>query len=171
MPAKMRSEIPLPMPRSVICSPTHIMNAVPVVSVSMLMRRKPQPAWVTTSPTAAESDEVPVVHRLEAHRDAEGLDERERDRAVARVLIDLALALLAFLAELVERLEDHRQELKDDARADVRHDAEREDREVRRSAPPLNMLNRPRRPAPCLWMTAFITVRSTPGIVTKTPMR
>jgi hypothetical protein len=37
------SEIPLPMPRSVICSPTHIMKAVPVVSVSMLMRRKPQP--------------------------------------------------------------------------------------------------------------------------------
>ncbi len=33
MPAKMRSEIPLPMPRSVICSPTHIMKAVPVVSV------------------------------------------------------------------------------------------------------------------------------------------
>ena len=35
MPAKMMSEMPLPMPRSVICSPTHIMKAVPVVSVSM----------------------------------------------------------------------------------------------------------------------------------------
>ena len=60
MPAKMRSEIPLPMPRSVICSPTHIMKAVPVVSVSMLIRRKPQPAWVTTSPTAAESERSPL---------------------------------------------------------------------------------------------------------------
>ena len=45
------SEIPFPMPRSVICSPTHIMNAVPVVSVSIVIRRKPHPAWVTTSPT------------------------------------------------------------------------------------------------------------------------
>ncbi len=39
------------------------------------------------------------------------------------------------------------------------------------SAPPLNMLKRLSRPPPCLWTTAFITVRSTPGIVTKTPMR
>ena len=60
MPAKIRREIPLPMPRSVICSPTHIMKAVPVVSVSMLMRRKPQPACVTTSPTAAESERSPL---------------------------------------------------------------------------------------------------------------
>ena len=33
MLAKMIREIPLPMPRSVICSPSHMMNAVPVVSV------------------------------------------------------------------------------------------------------------------------------------------
>ena len=33
MPAKMISEMPLPMPRSVICSPSHIRNAVPEVSV------------------------------------------------------------------------------------------------------------------------------------------
>jgi len=52
--------MPLPMPRSVICSPTHIMKAVPVVSVIMLIRRKPQPACVTTSPTAAESDRSPL---------------------------------------------------------------------------------------------------------------
>ena len=32
MPAKMISDMPLPMPRSVICSPSHMMNAVPVVS-------------------------------------------------------------------------------------------------------------------------------------------
>ena len=36
MPAKMMSEMPLPMPRSVICSPSHMMKAVPVVSVSMV---------------------------------------------------------------------------------------------------------------------------------------
>ncbi len=31
MPMKMISEMPLPMPRSVICSPSHIMNIVPAV--------------------------------------------------------------------------------------------------------------------------------------------
>ncbi len=37
MPAKMMSEMPLPMPRSVICSPIHMMNAVPAASESMVM--------------------------------------------------------------------------------------------------------------------------------------
>ena len=43
MPAKISSDIPLPMPRSVICSPSHITNIVPVVRVSTHIRRKPQP--------------------------------------------------------------------------------------------------------------------------------
>src|SRR5665213_4272702 len=33
MPAKISSDMPLPTPRSVICSPSHMMNAVPAVSV------------------------------------------------------------------------------------------------------------------------------------------
>ena len=53
MPAKMMSEMPLPMPRSVICSPSHMMNAVPVVSEIMVSRRKPQPGSVTTWPNCA----------------------------------------------------------------------------------------------------------------------
>ena len=48
IPAKMMSDIPLPMPRSVICSPSHMMNAVPVVSVSTVIRRKPHPPWYTS---------------------------------------------------------------------------------------------------------------------------
>ena len=43
MPAKISSDIPLPMPRSVICSPSHITNIVPVVRVSTHISRKPQP--------------------------------------------------------------------------------------------------------------------------------
>ena len=43
MPAKMISEMPLPMPRSVICSPSHMMKAVPAVSVITVSSRKPQP--------------------------------------------------------------------------------------------------------------------------------
>ena len=34
MPMVMTSETPLPMPRSVICSPSHISNIVPVVRIS-----------------------------------------------------------------------------------------------------------------------------------------
>ena len=43
MPAKMISEMPLPMPRSVICSPSHMRRPVPVVSVMIVISRKPQP--------------------------------------------------------------------------------------------------------------------------------
>jgi hypothetical protein len=48
MPAKMMREMPLPMPRSEICSPSHMIRAVPVVRVSMVMRRKPQPGTGTS---------------------------------------------------------------------------------------------------------------------------
>ena len=41
MPAKISSDMPLPMPRSVICSPSHMMNAEPVVSVSIVISTKP----------------------------------------------------------------------------------------------------------------------------------
>ncbi len=47
MPAKMISEIPLPMPRSEICSPSHMMSAVPAVRVIITSRRNPQPGWGT----------------------------------------------------------------------------------------------------------------------------
>ena len=43
IPAKMMSEIPFPMPRSVICSPSHMMKIVPVVSVRTVSSRKPHP--------------------------------------------------------------------------------------------------------------------------------
>ncbi len=48
MPAKMISEIPLPTPRSLICSPNHITKAVPVVRVRTVMSRKPQPGLGTS---------------------------------------------------------------------------------------------------------------------------
>ena len=43
MPAKISSDMPLPMPRSVICSPSHMMKTLPVVSVSMVISTKPMP--------------------------------------------------------------------------------------------------------------------------------
>ena len=47
IPAKMISEIPLPIPRSVICSPSHMMKQVPAVSVTTPISRKPQPGSIT----------------------------------------------------------------------------------------------------------------------------
>ena len=49
----MMSEIPFPMPRSEICSPTHMMKAVPVVRVRTVSMRKPHPGEVTTRPPPA----------------------------------------------------------------------------------------------------------------------
>ena len=42
------SDMPLPTPRSVICSPSHITKTDPVVSVRMVSSRKPQPGSYTS---------------------------------------------------------------------------------------------------------------------------
>ena len=49
MPIVMMSEIPLPMPRSVIWSPSHIKKSVPVVSEITVMIRKLIPRFSTRS--------------------------------------------------------------------------------------------------------------------------
>ena len=62
------------------------------------------------------------------------LQQRERDREVARVLREPGLARLALLVEGLEVRDDHAQQLHDDRRGDVRHDAEREDRQLQQRA-------------------------------------
>ena len=47
IPEKINNEMPLPMPRSVICSPSHIRKAVPVVKVRIVMKRNAQPGVST----------------------------------------------------------------------------------------------------------------------------
>ena len=73
MPAKMMSEMPLPMPRSVICSPSHMRNIVPVVSVIIAVIRNMQPRIDHETALGFERD-----------RDAHRLEQREPERAVAR---------------------------------------------------------------------------------------
>ena len=48
MPDMMISEVPLPMPRWVICSPSHIKKIVPPVSVITVEMRKNKPGSLTT---------------------------------------------------------------------------------------------------------------------------
>ena len=67
---------------------------------------------------------------LDVGRDEPRLDRGDEDRAVARELVDLAPALLAFFVELVELGHDDREQLHHDRRRHVRHDAEREDRQL-----------------------------------------
>jgi hypothetical protein len=71
---------------------------------------------------------------LEEEDVADRLREREADREVARVLRDPRLPDLALLLQLLERRHDHRQQLQDDRRRDVRHDPEREQRDPRQPA-------------------------------------
>ena len=59
MPAKMSSEMPLPRPRSVICSPSHIRNIVPVTSVTAVTMRKPGPGCSTRPGCASSATAIP----------------------------------------------------------------------------------------------------------------
>jgi len=70
---------------------------------------------------------------FEEVRDAERLHEAQDNRPVARVLRDLAAPELAFLRQPLEVRPDDGEQLQDDRRADVRHDAEREDRDARQA--------------------------------------
>ena len=67
MPVKMISDMPLPMPRSVICSPSHMMNAVPVVRLSM----------VISDEAEARIGHEALLRALQRRRDAEGLNQRQ----------------------------------------------------------------------------------------------
>ena len=59
MPAKMISEMPLPMPRAVICSPSHIRNMVPPTSVITAEVRKKRPGSVTMPAPLSRPTEMP----------------------------------------------------------------------------------------------------------------
>jgi hypothetical protein len=62
------------------------------------------------------------------------LKDRQADGEVPAVLGQLLLAGLAFLLQLLEPRDDHDEQLDDDARGDVGHDAQRESRELEQRA-------------------------------------
>ena len=59
MPEKIISDVPLPMPRAVICSPSHIRNTVPPVSVITVERIKNGPGVNTRVPCAVKPAAMP----------------------------------------------------------------------------------------------------------------
>ena len=105
------------MPREVICSPSHIRNMVPPISVMTVEMRKNRPG---------SCDDV--AGALQADGDAPGLEHRQHHGQVARVLVEDLAAGLAFLLQRLERRHHRGQELDDDRGRDVGHDVEREDR-------------------------------------------
>ena len=66
--------------------------------------------------------------------DAGRLQQRQAERQVAGVLGDLGLAGLALLLEGLQPRDHHDEQLQDDARRDVGHDPEREDRQLEQRA-------------------------------------
>ena len=61
IPAKMIIEIPLPRPRSVICSPSHIKNIVPVTNVETVTNRNIKPGSITKPACASRATEIPIA--------------------------------------------------------------------------------------------------------------
>ena len=121
MPTKMISEMPLPMPRAVICSPSHIRNSVPPTMVITVTARKNMPGSTT-----AEPDGPVIASRPD--RQAPGLEHGQAHGQVAGVLVDLLAAALALLLQGLQRRRDRRHQLQDDRGGDVGQDAERQDR-------------------------------------------
>ena len=91
MPAKMMSEEPLPTPREVICSPSQIRNIVPPVRVRIGRNAEHQARIADDARAPFETD-----------RDAVGLEDRQHDREIARILVE---NLAARLAVFLDRLE------------------------------------------------------------------
>src|SRR6266851_4991355 len=77
----------------------------------------------------ARVDDDIALHGLQAGGDAERLHQRQAHRQVARPLRDLAPAQFPFLLQFFERGDDHGEQLEDDGRRNVGHDAQREDRQ------------------------------------------
>ncbi len=124
LPGQRRSRIenvmsrlmPLPMPRSVICSPSHITKIAPVVSVTTMMRREAKPGF----------DDGPG-NRLGEQGEGVRLGQRDEHGEIPGPLRDLLLALLVLL-HLADRRRDAAGQLEDDRGGDVGHDPEREHR-------------------------------------------
>ena len=90
IPAMMISEMPLPIPRSVICSPIHIRNIVPAVTREHRHHDEARAGIVNDTAAAGR------LNLFERERDHRALEQRQQHGAVAGVLGNLAATGLAF---------------------------------------------------------------------------
>ena len=64
IPEKMMMEMPLPRPRSVICSPSHIKNMVPAVKDTMAVTRKTKPGSFTKPAEDSKAKAMPMDWKI-----------------------------------------------------------------------------------------------------------
>ena len=126
MPAKISREMPLPTPRSVICSPSHITKMEPDGQGEG--RQEAEPGGREGGDHHLEAG---LVLALRQGGDAEALDEGQAHGEVAGPLVDLLAAGLALLLlEVVEVGHHGAHQLQHDAGGDVGRDPQGEDREL-----------------------------------------
>ena len=127
MPAMINRLMPLPMPNSSICSPSHIRKMVPAV---MVITVDQLPAEAQRAARSRNVVAAPSRWRIRKPDVEPALTEAQHDGGVARVFVDFLAAALAFFLQLLERLPDAAQELENDRGRDVGHDAQAEDRDL-----------------------------------------
>jgi hypothetical protein len=64
MPPKIRIEMPLPRPRSVICSPSHIRNIVPATRLTTAVMRNPNPGEITSPGEPSSASAMPRLWKV-----------------------------------------------------------------------------------------------------------
>ena len=132
MDRKISSDMPLPTPRSVMSSPSHMMTIVPVVMVMISSRIGPQ-VVVTAGHRVGRST---AEQRAGAGHEARVV-AFSRPRAMVRYRVywvSLDWPGCTLLLQLLEARDDHAQQLDDDRRGDVRHDAQGEDGDLQHRA-------------------------------------
>src|ERR1043166_121156 len=102
MPAKINNDMPLPTPRSVICSPSHMMNALPVVRVSMVTRIN-----------------YKITLLLQAESNTKGLDRAQYHGQIARPHRDLFPPQFTLFLQLRQWLINHGEQLQDNRGSDI----------------------------------------------------
>ncbi len=118
--AAMIKETPLPMPRSVICSPSHTSSMVPAVIMIT--------DWtINQSVVFNQNQRCRVLRMQPAIGKIDTLADTEKNRQITSILDDFGAAIL-FTRQLAQARPDRGQQLNDDRRADIRHDAQRGNR-------------------------------------------
>ena len=119
MLAKIMSEMPLPMPRWVISSPSHM-------TMSRADRQRQDDEEEAERRRAAPCRERAVAAWKRKTKPMASI-KSQGDGEVAGVLVDLLLPRRTLFHEGFQARADHGQELHDDGRGDVGHDAHGED--------------------------------------------
>ena len=106
---KIRIDMPLPTPRWVMSSPSHMTMAVPAVIVRTISA-----TFGAVNVPAGKMSGMPPLPGVEQEHEPGGLQERQHHRDVAGVLVDLLDARLALLLQRLQLGDHDLQQLHDD---------------------------------------------------------